>query len=93
MGKTRDEWSAVFAGTDACVSPVLDLDEAPRHPHLAARCTFVADRGAVQPSPAPRFSGTPSHVQASPALQPTDTQSVVQRWSIPVTFHHQESLQ
>jgi alpha-methylacyl-CoA racemase len=91
--KTRDEWTAVFAGTDACVSPVLDLEEAPRHPHLVKRATFVDEPGAVQPSPAPRFSRTPSRIQSPPALQPMDTQSIVQRWSLPAPSHHQESLQ
>jgi alpha-methylacyl-CoA racemase len=51
--RTRDEWAAVFAGTDACVTPVLTLDEAPHHDHLQARHTF--DAGG-RPSPAPRFS-------------------------------------
>lgn len=54
----RDHWAAVFDGTDACVAPVLDLEEAPRHPHNAARGTFF-DRGGMQPAPSPRFSRTP----------------------------------
>jgi alpha-methylacyl-CoA racemase len=58
--RTRDDWAALFEGTDACVAPVLDLEEAPRHPHNAARGTFFEDEGAVQPAPAPRFSGTPT---------------------------------
>jgi alpha-methylacyl-CoA racemase len=49
----------VFAGSDACVAPVLDWDEAARDPHLAARGTYVRRDGAVQASPAPRFSATP----------------------------------
>lgn len=51
--RTRDEWAAVFADTDACVTPVLKLDEAPHDAHLQARHTFGADG---RPSPAPRFS-------------------------------------
>jgi len=90
--KTRDEWITVFEGSDACVTPVLDLDEAPRHPHLAARRTFVSESGGVQPAPAPRFSRTPSGIQNSPALQATDTQRMVRRWSLPATSHHQEAL-
>jgi alpha-methylacyl-CoA racemase len=59
--RTRDEWAGTFDGTDACVSPVLSLTEAPGHPHNAARDTFrVDERGAIQASPAPRFSGTPA---------------------------------
>ena len=56
--RTRDEWAEVFEGTDACVAPVLDWDEAARHPHLAARGTYVADNGVVQSAPAPRFDRT-----------------------------------
>jgi alpha-methylacyl-CoA racemase len=58
-GRTRDEWDAVLAGTDACYAPVLELAEAPAHPHNAARGTFVEVAGVVQPAPAPRFSATP----------------------------------
>ena len=58
MTKTRDEWCALLEGTDACFAPVLDMAEAPRHPHLAARETFVDVAGVTQPAPAPRFSRT-----------------------------------
>jgi alpha-methylacyl-CoA racemase len=54
----RDEWAEVFAGTDACVTPVLSLTEAPQHPHNSARGTF-ADGQMLQANPAPRFSATP----------------------------------
>lgn len=53
--RTRDDWAAHFAGTEACVTPVLSLSEAPEHPHNRARGTFF-DQICVQPSPAPRFS-------------------------------------
>jgi alpha-methylacyl-CoA racemase len=56
--RTRDEWVEHFAGVDACVSPVLDMDEASTHPHNVARGTFHVSEGAVHPSPAPRFSRT-----------------------------------
>ncbi len=56
--RTRDEWADVFAGTDACVAPVLTLREAPTHPHNATRSTFVDHGGVTQPAPAPRFSRT-----------------------------------
>lgn len=56
----RAHWETVFAGTDACVAPILSLTEAPAHPHLAARGTFVEVDGVTQPAPAPRFSRTPS---------------------------------
>jgi alpha-methylacyl-CoA racemase len=57
---TREDWQAVFEGTDACVAPVLSVVEAPHHPHLAARGTFVTVGEVVQPAPAPRFGGTPT---------------------------------
>jgi alpha-methylacyl-CoA racemase len=65
--RTRDEWTALFADSDACVAPVLDLDEAPRHPHNLARRAFVEVDGAPQPAPAPRFSRTPPEIARAPA--------------------------
>ena len=53
--RTRAEWEHHFRGTDACVAPVLDFDEAPLHPHNLARGTFIKRDGIVQPAPAPRF--------------------------------------
>ncbi|MGH9035345.1 MAG: CoA transferase, partial [Acidimicrobiia bacterium] len=57
--RTRDEWCAALEGTDACLAPVLSLAEAPDHPHLAKRTTFVKVDGRRVPAPAPRFSRTP----------------------------------
>ncbi len=54
--RSRDEWAAVFEGTESCVAPVLSIDEAPQHPHLRARETYVEVDGVTQPAPAPRFS-------------------------------------
>ena len=56
--RTRDEWCKRLEGSDACFAPVLDASEAPLHPHLAARGTFIEVDGVVQPAPAPRFSRT-----------------------------------
>ncbi|MFZ1103902.1 MAG: CaiB/BaiF CoA-transferase family protein, partial [Hyphomicrobiaceae bacterium] len=56
--KTRDEWERIFAGSDACVAPVLALGEVASHPHNVARGTFVTRDGVLQPAPAPRFSRT-----------------------------------
>jgi alpha-methylacyl-CoA racemase len=53
--RTRAEWSEVFEGTDACVAPVMSLAEAPDHPHMAARGTFIEMAGGRFPGPAPRF--------------------------------------
>jgi alpha-methylacyl-CoA racemase len=64
--KTRDEWTEIMGGTDVCFAPVLTLDEAPKHPHNAARQTFVEVAGVTQPAPAPRFSETPGAIQGPP---------------------------
>ncbi|MER7979308.1 MULTISPECIES: CaiB/BaiF CoA-transferase family protein [unclassified Streptomyces] len=81
--RTRDEWTAVFDGSDACVAPVLSLREAPTHPHLAARGTFVDHGGITQPAPAPRFSTTPTSVRGGPALPGADTADVARDWDVP----------
>lgn len=65
-GKTREEWTQIMGGTDVCFAPVLDMDEAPSHPHNRARETFVEVSGVVQPAPAPRFSVTPGAIQGPP---------------------------
>ncbi|WP_422769282.1 CaiB/BaiF CoA transferase family protein [Plantactinospora sp. WMMC1484] len=64
--RARDEWAALLEQTDACVVPVLDWREAPRHPHLAARGVFVTHAGTEQPAPAPRFSRTPGTIRRPP---------------------------
>ena len=64
--RDRDEWVALFADSDACVAPVLDLAEAPAHPHNQARGTFVDAFGSVQPAPAPRLSRTPGAIERPP---------------------------
>ncbi|MFB7336821.1 CoA transferase [Streptomyces adustus] len=81
--RTRDEWTAVFEGSDACVAPVLSLREAPHHPHLAARGTFIDHGGITQPAPAPRFSATPTTVRSGPAQPGADTAEVARDWEIP----------
>ena len=58
LGRTRDEWCAMLEGSDACVAPVLDMNEAPHHPHNRSRNTFIEVDGITQPAPAPRFSRT-----------------------------------
>ena len=64
--RTRDEWCAVFEGSDACFSPVLTWTEARAHPHNVARGSFVEVGGVPQPAPAPRFSRTPGAVRRPP---------------------------
>jgi alpha-methylacyl-CoA racemase len=78
--RTRDEWAGAFAGTDACVTPVLGLTEAPAHPHLAARGTFADRGGHPEPAPAPRFSRTPGAVRGGPRVPGQDTRSALAAW-------------
>jgi alpha-methylacyl-CoA racemase len=79
--KTREEWAALLEGTDACAAPVMSLHDAPNHPHLAARRTFVAFDGHLHPAPAPRFSRTPSSIQGSPSEGRTDATAVIASWA------------
>jgi len=80
-GRTRDEWAALFAATDACVAPVLDWSEAADHPQLASRGTIVDIDGVRQPAPAPRFSRTPSSVPTPPAaVTPANTEAALSAW-------------
>ena len=79
--RPRDDWAKIFAPTDACVAPVLDWDEAPRHEHLAARNTFIEVDGIVQPAPAPRFSATPAAAPVPPApVTPENTRAALAHW-------------
>ncbi|WP_252374470.1 CaiB/BaiF CoA-transferase family protein [Hydrogenophaga sp. 2FB] len=64
--RTRADWIARLEGTDACFAPVLTLEEAPNHPHLKARGSFIDVGGVRQPAPAPRFSRTPPSTPAAP---------------------------
>jgi alpha-methylacyl-CoA racemase len=80
LTKTREEWCAIFDGSDACVTPVLTLSEAAEHPHLAARQTLVSRDGLVQPAPAPRFSRTHSAIQGPPAQPPVSVDDVLAGW-------------
>jgi alpha-methylacyl-CoA racemase len=80
--KTRDEWMKVFDGTDACVAPVLSMDEAPKHPHNAERSTFVEAFGVTQPGPAPRFSRTAGAVNGAPPLAGKQSKDVLESWGI-----------
>jgi alpha-methylacyl-CoA racemase len=81
-GKTRDQWMAIFEGADACVAPVLDMTEAPKHPHNVARKTFATKFGVVQPAPAPRFSRTEGAIQGHPPQAGEQTQSAMIDWGV-----------
>ncbi len=80
--RTRDDWMNVFDGTDACVAPVLSMDEAPKHHHNAERKTFVEAFGVTQPGPAPRFSRTAGAVNGVPAVAGRSSQDVLTSWAI-----------
>jgi alpha-methylacyl-CoA racemase len=80
--KTRAEWTAIMEGTDICFGPVMDLDEAPLHPHNVARETFVTVAGVVQPAPAPRFSATPGQIQGPPPAIGADTDAALADWGL-----------
>jgi alpha-methylacyl-CoA racemase len=78
--KTRDEWCKIMEGSDVCFAPVLDMSEAPAHPHNKHRRTFVEVDGVVQPGPAPRFSRTPSAIQGPPAVAGQHTAEALRDW-------------
>jgi len=80
--KTRDEWAALFEGTDACGAPVLSPWEAHLHPHNVARRTFVEVNGVVQPAPAPRFGRTPGAVHNPPPVAGQDTDEGLAGWGV-----------
>tara|TARA_Y100000590_G_scaffold57504_1_gene60519 strand:- start:966 stop:2039 length:1074 start_codon:yes stop_codon:yes gene_type:complete len=82
--KTRDEWDDIMLGSDVCYAPVLDLSEAPSHPHNVARGSFVEVDGVVQPAPAPRFSRTPGEVQMPPPSPGQHTAEVLTDWGFSV---------
>ena len=80
--KTRVEWEAVFAGSDACVAPVLSAAEAPDHPHNKARGTFTEVAGVVQPAPAPRFLSTPGSISRPPPNPGQHAEEALADWGM-----------
>jgi alpha-methylacyl-CoA racemase len=78
--RTRAAWETVFADSDACVTPVLSMSEAPTHPHNLMRKSFYTNDGVTQPAPTPRFSRTaPEPVQAPKPIG-TDSRQVLADW-------------
>ena len=80
--RTRDEWTRALESEEACVSPVLDLDEAASHPHHRAHGTFTNTGDVVQPAPSPRFDRTPAG-PAAPVIDAGDPAEILSRWGLP----------
>jgi alpha-methylacyl-CoA racemase len=78
--KTRDEWCAVFEGSDACFAPVLSFSEARRHPHNLARRAYLSVARLEQPAPAPRFSATPGEVRRVPPERGAGGRAALADW-------------
>jgi len=80
--KTRGQWCDILEGTDVCFAPVLDMNEAPTHPHNQARGNFINVAGVVQPAPAPRFSRTATEVTMPPARPGQHSLEILQDWGV-----------
>ncbi|CAM4152846.1 CaiB/BaiF CoA-transferase family protein [Nocardia ninae] len=80
--RTRDEWAEIFAGSDACVAPVLSPWEAHEHPHNKARNAFIEVDGVLQPAPAPRFDRTPVDVPAPLSSDPEHVRKLLSGWGV-----------
>jgi alpha-methylacyl-CoA racemase len=78
--RERESWCMLMEGTDVCFAPVLDMAEAPRHPHNVARATFAEVGGVVQPAPAPRFSRTAPEIGIMPAIPGQHSAAVLGDW-------------
>jgi alpha-methylacyl-CoA racemase len=78
--RSRDEWAALFDGTDGCVTPVLSITEARDHPHNAARGVVTEAFGVAQPAPAPRFSRTPGAIAGPPPVPGAQSAEVLLAW-------------
>ncbi|ACA18301.1 L-carnitine dehydratase/bile acid-inducible protein F [Methylobacterium sp. 4-46] len=78
LTRTRDAWCRLLEDTDSCLAPVLTLSEAPSHPHLAARGTYLEVDGVMQPAPAPRFSRSPAAIRRD--LPATSLEAVAAAW-------------
>jgi alpha-methylacyl-CoA racemase len=78
--RPRDEWAEVFAQTDACVTPVLSMEEAPAHPHNVFRQTFVSGGASPQPAPAPRFSRDAPEIAGPPATGGAESEAILREY-------------
>jgi alpha-methylacyl-CoA racemase len=80
--RSQAEWTRLFEGTEACCAPVLALTEAPAHPHLRARGTYVERDGVLQPAPAPRFSRTGATLTTGPTEPGGQTREALAAWGV-----------
>ncbi|MBH63116.1 MAG: carnitine dehydratase [Alphaproteobacteria bacterium] len=78
--KSRDEWTRIFDGQEACVAPVLSIPESASHPHIAARQTVVNFEGIEQPAPAPRFSRTSAELDLPPPARGEHSEAILRDW-------------
>lgn len=78
--KTQAQWCELLEGTDVCFAPVLNLAEAPQHPHNKARASFVDFEGVTQPAPAPRFSRSQSSIQSAAAIAGEHSEEILRDW-------------
>jgi alpha-methylacyl-CoA racemase len=76
----RDHWAKVFAGSDACVTPVLSFAEIETEPHNTERGGFYTEGGSIFPMPAPRFSRTQPDKPTAPGVPGADTEAVLRDW-------------
>jgi len=87
--KTREAWCSILENTDVCFAPVLDMAEAPQHPHNVARNNFIQIDGVTQPAPAPRFSLTPPAVSMPPSRPGEHSHQILQDWKVSETLIQQ----
>jgi len=80
--RTRDEWREAMEGSDICFAPVMSMEEAPGHPHLEARGTFVEVEGIRQPGPAPRFSRTPGGIRNRSPRPGENGEAALRDWGL-----------
>jgi alpha-methylacyl-CoA racemase len=82
LTRSRHEWCELFGDSDACVTPVLTMEEAPDDPHVRHRHGFVMVDGMEQPAPAPRFSRTPGGVRGGAPEPGEHTHQVLIEWGV-----------
>ena len=80
--RPRADWDALMEHTDVCYAPVLTMSEAARHPHNAARETFVEISGSIQPAPAPRYSGTATATPLAAPMPGDQTDEILRRMGL-----------